>query len=294
MQTRVMKTIRLLSLILVAVAAPLAAAQTASQGPTRVIPDYTIGPADELAVTVSSPVPQPIYSAKNYRVQNDGTILLPGLDAPIKVAGLTVQQAREAIRKALIDARQFENPIVDITVTDYRASSVNVQGAVRNPGKIPLRADRMTLSDAIAGAGGLQTNAGSRIYVTGPNRPKPEPEARIEDGREVFSKQDLVDGKLPDARVYDDDMVFVEVAPHFYVTGYVKNSQSEYNWEPGMTLQRAIAMAGGATSEGALNRVEINRKDPKTGGYKKVKLNKDNMATPIEPEDVIKVPKKRM
>lgn len=291
-----MKTVWLLTFLGVLACAAAASAQTEiQQPPGRVMPDYIIGATDELAVTVASPVPQPEFSAKNYRVQNDGTILLPHLDTPVKVAGMTVQLAREAIRRALIEAKQYDSPIVDVTVTEFRSASVTVQGAVRTPGKIPLRADRMTLSDAIAGAGGLQTSAGSRIFVIGPNRPKPEPDARIEDGREVFSRQDLMDGRLPDARVYDEDTVLVEVAPHFYVTGFVKNSSSEYNWEPGMTLQKAIAMAGGVSPEGAANRIEIQRKDPKTGKFTKAKLNKDDkMSTLIEPDDVIKVPKKRM
>jgi protein involved in polysaccharide export with SLBB domain len=154
----------------------------------------------------------------------------------------------------------------------------------------------MTISDAISNAGGFLTGAGSRIWVRGgPNRPAPEPGTPIEANGEVFRKDDVLQGKVQDVRVYDGDTITVEVAPHYYVVGYVKNSSSEFNWEPGITLQRAIALAGGATPEGALNRVEISRKDPKTGSFTSAKLNKkDKMSTLIEPDDVIKVPKKRM
>jgi polysaccharide export outer membrane protein len=298
MHKRVMKTARVLATLLIAAGVPLLAAQTpqATQPAGRTAADYIIGPMDEVSVTVSSPVAQPQFSGKNYKVQNDGTVILPGLDKPVTIGGQTVQGARETIRKALIAAQQFLSPIVDVNVEVYRNSSVTVQGAVRTPGNTPLRADRMTISDAIAGAGGFQTSAGSRIWVRGgPNRPKPDPGVPIDDGAEVFRKDDVLQGKIEDARVYDGDTITVEVAPHFYVTGYVKNSSSEFNWEPGITLQKAIAMAGGVAPDGAENRISISRKDPKTGKFSDAKLSKtDKMMTPIEPDDVIKVPKKRM
>jgi polysaccharide biosynthesis/export protein len=293
-----MKTARVLATLIFAAGVPMLAAQSAqpAQPAGRTAADYIIGPMDEVSVTVSSPIAQPQYSGKNYRVQNDGMIILPGLDKPVKIGGLTVQGARETIRKALIAAGQYLSPIVDVNVEVYRNSSVTVQGAVRTPGNTPLRADRMTIADAISGAGGFQTSAGSRVWVHGgPNRPKPDPGQPVDEIGEVFKKDDVLQGRVDNPRVYDGDTITVEVAPHFYVTGYVKNSSSEYNWEPGITLQKAIAMAGGVAPDGAANRISITRKDPKTGKFTDAKLSKtDKMMTPIEPDDVIKVPKKRM
>jgi polysaccharide export outer membrane protein len=294
MQTR-HKTIATLFTLFLAAAAVQLAAQDGQSQPVRQTPGYIIGTLDQVAVTVASPVPQPEFAENKYTVQNDGTIILPHLSAPIKIGGLTVQQARDVIRQALIDQKQYATPTVDVVVTEYRNSSVTVQGAVRTPGNQSLRANRMTLADAIGAAGGFLTSAGSRVYVRGgPNRPKPEPGVPMEDGAEVYRRDDVLTGRAADALVYDGDTINVEVAPHFYVTGYVKSTTSEYNWEPGITLQRAIAMAGGPAPEGALNRVAITRKDPKSGEYKEIKLAKDKMSTPIEPDDVIKVPKKRM
>lgn len=286
-----MKTLKTFCLIVLASLAPLFAQAGPPQG--RVIPDYRIGPMDEVSVTVASPVPQQEFADKKYRVQSDGTIILPHLDKPVQIGGLTVQKARELIRQRLIDAQQYDNPTVDVIVTEYRNSSVTVQGAVRAPGNTNLRADRMTLSDAISAAGGFQTNAGSRVWVRGPQRPKPDADIQVDDQGEVYRKDDISQGKV-DVAVYDGDSIFVEVAPHFYVTGYVKNSNAEFSWYPGITLQKAIAMAGGVSPEGAENRISVERKDPKTGKFTKIKLAKDKMSTIIEPDDVIKVPKKRM
>jgi protein involved in polysaccharide export with SLBB domain len=74
----------------------------------------------------------------------------------------------------------------------------------------------------------------------------------------------------------------------------VNNSSAEYTWQEGLTLQKAIAMAGGVADQGAANRITISRKDPKTNKFVDAKLDKDRMSTPIQPDDVIKVPAKRM
>jgi polysaccharide export outer membrane protein len=292
MRNRLNKTAKFLALLLVLAAVPLHARQTVA----RAAADYIIGAMDEVSVSVNSPIAQPEFSAKNYRVAADGTIVLPHLDKPVKIAGLTQSKAREVIRQALIDAQQYADPQVDVNVTDYRNSSVTVQGAVRTPGDTQLRADRMTISDAISKAGGLQPSAGSRVWVKGgPSRPKPDAGTLVDDIGEVFRRDDVVQGRVLDPRVYDGDTIIVETAPHFYVTGYVKSSQSEYSWEPNITLNKAIAMAGGPTPEGALNRITIKRKDPKSGKIVEAKYAKgDKMLTIIEPEDVINVPKKRM
>jgi hypothetical protein len=72
-----------------------------------------------------------------------------------------------------------------------------------------------------------------------------------------------------------------------------ENAQaSEARYKELYLMQNAVAnLEPGA---GAPNRAAIERKDPKTGKVISVKLNKDPMTTPIEPGDVIKVPKRRM
>ncbi len=172
-----------------------------------------------------------------------------------------------------------------IMVPKKNVASVTVQGAVRSPGRIQLMEERLTISSAIAAAGGLQPSAGSRIYVRRAGLTEPI----------VIRKDDLLQGRAGEAAtIRDGDTITVEVAPYFYVTGYVKNSQTEYKWEPGMTLPKAIALAGGVSEQGAANRIEIERKDPKTGEFTRLRITKDKMATAIEPNDVIKVPARRL
>ena len=60
-----------------------------------------------------------------------------------------------------------------------------------------------------------------------------------------------------------------------------------------MTVARAIARAGGLLTDAAPNRVQVRRRDA-SGKYSDVKMPSDRMAMPIQPEDIIEVPKRRL
>ena len=60
-----------------------------------------------------------------------------------------------------------------------------------------------------------------------------------------------------------------------------------------MTVARAIARAGGLLPDAAPNRVQVRRRDA-SGKYSDVKMPSDRMAMPIQPEDIIEVPKRRL
>ncbi len=295
MNTAAQTGLRLLTLLCLA-AAPLAAQQTAAAPqaqPPKQMPGYIIGPNDVLQVNVfSGGNSQPDFRAQPYTVQVDGSITLP-LIKPIVVGGLSVTAADNAVRKALLDAKQFVECTVDIVVMGYHSSNIKVQGAVRNQGSIPLTAERMNISDALNAAGGLQPSAGSRIKVLRFGDRAPEPDVQVEEGWEIYSREDLNSGKLIDVQLYDGDTIDVPVAPKFFVQGFVTTA-GEFQWEPNLTLEVALLKAGGVNKDGAKNRIKVRRMDPKTKEYKEIKLAKDKMSTIIEANDIIEVPKRRM
>lgn len=295
MKTSVTTGLKIMALALLA-GATLFAQQTLPTAPAKVMPGYIIGPTDVLRITVySGGNSQDDFARSTYTVQTDGSVQLPLVSKKITVGGKSVEEANEIIRKALLDEKVYEdaNTRVDITIADFKSSTIKVQGAVRSGGSILLKADRMNISDALNAAGGLQPSAGTEIRVKrAGNRPAP-PEVLVRDGWEIYSKDDLNNGRLMDVALFADDIIDVPVAPKFFVNGFVNNA-GEIQWEPNLTLERAILKAGGAKPDGAVNRTEIKRLDPKTKQYVKVKLNKDKGSTLIEPDDVITVPKKRM
>src|SRR5207244_1285687 len=76
---------------------------------------YRITRADRIAVSVLG---EPELSAGGKRVEAMGTINLP-LIQEIRLVGLTIAEAQEAIAKKYREERYLRNPVVSVTVEDY-------------------------------------------------------------------------------------------------------------------------------------------------------------------------------
>ena len=99
------------------------------------------------------------------RVDSHGTVTLP-LIGEIKIGGLTVAEAQDAVAKAYRDGRFLRNPQVTINVEDYAPSEVSIQGQVRNPGRYTLPIEStFTVVELVTKAGGL-TDIGKGTAVT--------------------------------------------------------------------------------------------------------------------------------
>jgi polysaccharide export outer membrane protein len=113
------------------------------------VDSYALAPNDLLDIKVFQE--DDLHS--NPRVSTKGTITFP-LIGVVTVAGLTPQEAANAIRAAL--AKDYiKNPQVTLVVQEYSKRRVTVLGEVQKPGTydMPDR-DKITLLDAIAMAGG--------------------------------------------------------------------------------------------------------------------------------------------
>jgi len=294
MDTTVKTALRILALLCL-VLTPLQAQQTTvlQVQPPKQVPGYIIGPNDILRVNVySGGQSQTDFRLSDYTVQNDGSVAFP-LIKPLTIAGMSVQAANAAVRKALLEGKFFDECVVDIVMMGYHSSHLKVQGMVNKPGTVDMTAEKMNISDVLNAAGGLQPSAGAEIRVKRANNRPAEPDVLVRDGWEIYSRKALDEGSLIDVQLYDNDTVDVLAAPKYYVQGFV-TTPGELQWEPNLTLERALLKAGGVTKDGAANRVEVKRLNPKTKEYEVIKLAKDKMSTIIEAGDSIKVPKKRM
>jgi protein involved in polysaccharide export with SLBB domain/beta-lactamase regulating signal transducer with metallopeptidase domain len=172
----------------------------------------------------------------------------------------------------------------DVILVPKRGTvTVRLQGAVRSGGLITLKDDRANLRDVFSAAGGITPQAGTQIRLQRAGTTQ----------WELFAKQDLVEGKLATVPLREGDIVDVPIAPNFFVNGYVK-TPGQFQWEPNLTLERALLKAGGVTADGAGNRIEVRRMNPAKKQHEKIKLDKDKLQTVIQPEDIIYVPRKRM
>ncbi len=143
---------------------------TAQPAPTAYAPGpnsraitYHIALTDRLRVAVFQEDDLSVIA----RVDSKGRVNLPLLD-PITVVGLTIEAAEDAVEQAYRDQRLLRKPQVTITVEEYAAREVIVQGEVLQPGRIPLPIESgMTVLDAITKAGGLTDLArGNAVTVT--------------------------------------------------------------------------------------------------------------------------------
>ena len=93
------------------------------------LPVERIGKNDLIGITVyDSP-----ELTRTVRVDSDGTIRLPMLEKHIQAAGLYPEDLEKAISADLIDEQVLVDPIVTVSVVEYRSRPINVVGAVRNP-----------------------------------------------------------------------------------------------------------------------------------------------------------------
>jgi polysaccharide export outer membrane protein len=228
-----------LALSAVVQAAPAQSAAPAQQPPgaSQPAPVYHIGPQDTILITVAG---EPGLSGR-FPVDADGMFSYPYLNR-VKAAGLTPAEVQAVITTQL-QGGYLRNPQVRVEVDQFRSQSVMIVGEVRQAGKIPMTGPKMTLLEALVLAGSPTAQASTEIIVR----------HRAVDGKEPeeirVNRRDLELGKS-DVILRDGDIINVPSAQRFYMDGQVRNP-GYYVLDPGMTVQQAIALAGGLTDRGS-------------------------------------------
>jgi polysaccharide export outer membrane protein len=145
--------------------APLAgSAQAAPLKPeSRKVLLYTIAITDSLRVSVFGEDDL----SRITRVDARGMINLP-LVGEVKVFGLTLREAEEAIARAYREGRYLRNPQVTATVEVYAVREITVQGQVKNPQRVVMPAEStMSVLEAVTKCGGFTDSAkGTEVRVT--------------------------------------------------------------------------------------------------------------------------------
>ncbi len=131
-------------------------AASASAKEERKEKPYRITRGDVVSVAV---LDEPYLNAPQRRVESTGTIAIPYLQE-LRVYGLTVLEAQEAIAKAYRDGRYLRNPVVSVTIETYAPRIVSISGKVNAPGRYEIPPDNeMTIRDLISKAGGFSETA---------------------------------------------------------------------------------------------------------------------------------------
>ena len=234
--------------------------------------DYLIGSQDLLKISVFE-FPDLTTEA---RVSEDGKITFPLL-GEIDAKNQTTRQLEKGIAEKLAAKKIVKEPQVNVFVEQYWGSRVTIIGEVMKPGQYEITGPT-TVLDTISLALGLTQNAGYTVTIF-----------RKEQGGEISKKIVLdIDGLLnggdlsQNVKLQNGDVVYVPKSV-FYIYGEV-NRPGAYRLEKGITVKRAIALAGGLTANGSERRIEITRRD-----QKREVSTTSAIDDPVIIDDVIKV-----
>jgi polysaccharide export outer membrane protein len=232
-----------------------------SQLPQTFRPDYVLGPNDQILLRVPQ---EEQLNERPFLVDAEGFINMPVVGR-VRAESMTVQALESEITNRL---RQFIlNPLVSITVVQYRSEPVFFVGAFRAPGIYPLQG-RRTLVEMLAAVGGTLPNAGRRIKVTRRSEygTIPLPSAVIDPARKTstveISMQSLTENINPeeDLLLNAYDIVSVERAERVYITGeVVRPAALELQERESISIAQALTEAGGFTPTASRGHVTVLR-----------------------------------
>lgn len=259
---------------------------------------YRAGPGDVLEVKVYD---DPDLGGL-FTVQYNGAISFPLLgDVPIEE--LTVRE----IQAKLVELLQKDflvDPQVVVRVKEFRSKWVTIVGEVARPGKYYLQGPK-SLLDLLTEAGGFTSRASgeviigrlaendSRLFMTEDNGHESEatirvfltPEQSVADQKEALSLE-----------MRSGDIITASATQFFYISGEVKKPGS-YPVQAGLTVLKAVSLAGGLTKFGSKGKVEILRQR-RDGSTDRIKVDLGDIErgkkpdVPLEAEDIIKVGKR--
>jgi polysaccharide biosynthesis/export protein len=134
-----------------------------SQGPTLVynLPSQPVGVDDLLSISVYE---APEFS-RTVRVSSEGQIRLPMLKEKISVLGKLPNEIETAVAAELSSEGLLVDPVVTVSVADYKSRPITVVGAVKSPTTFQALPGT-TLIDALTRAQGLTDDAGTEIILT--------------------------------------------------------------------------------------------------------------------------------
>jgi polysaccharide export outer membrane protein len=183
------------------------------------------------------------------RVETDGTISFPYVGR-IRAAGLSEDDLAHSIERRLAARQIVTEPHVLVELTTF-GTQASVQGQVGAPGIYTL--DRPTnLTQLLSRAGGVKdVGVGGIITV------------RRAHGAIIkkFDSKDVQAGRGPGANllIANNDEIFVDLAPFYYIYGYVGHP-GEFPLTRPLTVQQAISIGGGLATLGSDWRIRIKRK----------------------------------
>jgi len=234
--------------ILLLVQVDAGAAQQANDSQAPSAPALRISSGDLLAVTVFD---EPDLSGR-FRVDERGDITAP-LIGRVPVEGETAEEVGTALEKRYVDDRilRLSHTSVTVFIEEYATQGIVVNGEVKTPGLFPALGIRM-LNDVISAAGGVTPTASSKVIITHKNGATVP--VRVQYNPTALTPV------IPRIQVFPGDTITVPRAGIVYVLGNViRPGGFVLEGRSDMTVERALALAGGTGHAAAVSRTQLVR-----------------------------------
>ena len=224
-------------------------------------------PHESYLIGINDVVRIQVFGEEDLTVENkidgEGNINLPLLGI-VQVAGKTVHELQEFLTIRLA-AGYVRNPKVSAYVVRHRNFYLN--GEVKTPGGYPHE-EGMSVQKAISLAGGLTEKAERGTFQV---------------LRRITGHEETVAVGL-DGLVLPDDIIVVAEGRRVYVSGEVK-APGRYLYEKGMTIHKALSLAGGWTEKADRGTIKVTRMTDGVAHLIDIALD-----APVLPDDFIVVP----
>jgi protein involved in polysaccharide export with SLBB domain len=247
-------------------AQPASPAAPAAAGPATTAPTaapvtsdgYVLGINDKLRILVFG---EESLSGE-FSVDSTGRVSMPFI-GEVQAAGLTRAQFQDLLEARMKEEQILLDPRVSIDLINFRP--FYILGEVVRPGEYPSSSN-LNVFNAVATAGGFTTLANqTRVMIK-------------RAGEQTEKEYSL----LSPVQVNPGDTLRI-LKGAFYILGEV-NRPGEYAFSEGLTIQNAVATAGGFTYRANERQVFIKHRDEPT--ERKVRLT---ASTPVQPGDTIRV-----
>ncbi|MGI9319001.1 MAG: SLBB domain-containing protein [bacterium] len=227
--------------------------------------EYRIAPGDRISISVYG---EPDLTFADLPIPSNGSITYPFLGQVQTINKTEVELARD-ITLGLLDGYLLQ-PQVTVAVTRYRP--IFVGGAVKIPGQKEYSVG-MDVERLIALGGGFSDSASQEEIVI---------QRKTESSRFELTAG-LATEVLPgDVVTVGEKILEQKLVSYFYLEGEV-NSPGQYEYTEGLSVQKAIAIAGGFSLRASRKKISITRSESQE------RLNKVNLEEPILPGDVISI-----
>ncbi|HEY7337638.1 MAG TPA: polysaccharide biosynthesis/export family protein [Bryobacteraceae bacterium] len=259
---------------------------------------YILGPEDSIVIKVldieeigNSPFP----------IDLRGNINVPMIGR-VHAAGLTLDQLEAILTEKFKE--YLREPVVTVTISEYRSQPVSVFGQVGTPGVHSMRGHK-TLYEVISEAGGLKPEAGNSIVITRKKEwgPIPLPGAHPDQtGAFTVAELDIhsvMEAKNPadNIAVKPEDVISVPKADLIYVVGSVKKAGGFVLSERGhMSVLQALSLAEGLDRTAAAAKARIIRTSSATTAPAEIPVDVKHILDgklpdlPLQANDILFIP----